>query len=161
MNSFLWVSSCHACASCIVLPLPAADCCPRFPWSAVAACLMLMLRCHDACVTWDAGVVGITQFRRYWWPLARVQRSTSYCHKNCGRTRLGSGSHGQEEGQRWGFRSGRRFAPCLRGGGRGKFSAGWLGTGAGCRFTSREATRHWYQAKQGKCGHTFPPPGGS
>ena len=34
-------------------------------------------------------------------------------------------------------------------------------TGAGCRFTSREATRHRYQASQGKCGHTFPPPGGS
>ena len=34
-------------------------------------------------------------------------------------------------------------------------------TGAGCRFTSREATRNWYQDKQGKCGHTFPPPGGS
>ena len=33
--------------------------------------------------------------------------------------------------------------------------------GAGCRLTSWEATRHWYQDKQGKCGHTFPPPGGS
>ena len=32
---------------------------------------------------------------------------------------------------------------------------------AGCRFTSQEATRHRYQAGQGKCGHTFPPPGGS
>ena len=42
---------------------------------------------------------------------------------------------------------GRRFAPCLRGGGRGKFSAGWLGTGTGCRFISWEATGHWYQAK--------------
>ena len=38
--------------------------------------------------------------------------------------------------------------------------AGWC-TGAGCRFTSQEATRHRYQAKQGRCGHTFPPPGGS
>ena len=26
---------------------------------------------------------------------------------------------------------------------------------------SREATRNWYQAGQGRCGHTFPPPGGS
>ena len=52
-------------------------------------------------------------------------------------------------------------APGLRGGGRGKFSAGRQCTGAGCRFTSRKATRHRYQAGQGKCGHTFPPPGGS
>ena len=28
-------------------------------------------------------------------------------------------------------------------------------------FTSQEATRHRYQAGQGKCGHTSPPPGGS
>ena len=63
------------------------------------------------------------------------------------------GSHGQEEGQRWGFRSGRRFAPCLRGGGRGKFSAGGRCTEAGCRFTSQEATRSWYQAAKGWCGH--------
>ena len=28
-------------------------------------------------------------------------------------------------------------------------------------FSPREATRHWYQACQGRCGHTFPPPGGS
>ena len=27
-------------------------------------------------------------------------------------------------------------------------------------FTSWKATRHRYQAGQGKCGHTFPPPGG-
>ena len=26
---------------------------------------------------------------------------------------------------------------------------------------SQEATRHRYQACQGRCGHTFPPPGGS
>ena len=32
--------------------------------------------------------------------------------------------------------------------------------GAGCRFTSQEATRHRNQAGQGRCGHTFPPPGG-
>ena len=32
---------------------------------------------------------------------------------------------------------------------------------AGCRFTSQEATRHRYQEGQGRCGHTFPPPGGS
>ena len=29
-------------------------------------------------------------------------------------------------------------------------------TGAGCRFTSQEATRHRSQACQGRCGHTFP-----
>ena len=52
------------------------------------------------------------------------------------------------------FRSGRRFALCLRGGGRGKFSAGRRCTGAGCRFTSHEATRHRYQAAKGRCGHT-------
>ena len=32
---------------------------------------------------------------------------------------------------------------------------------AGCRFHSQEATRHKYQVCQGRCGHTFPPPGGS
>ena len=56
---------------------------------------------------------------------------------------------------------GRRFASCLRGGGRGKFSAGRRCTGAGCRFSPQEATRQRYQARQGKCGHTFPPPGSS
>ena len=60
-----------------------------------------------------------------------------------------------------GFRSGRRFASCLRGGGRCKFSAGRRCTGAGCRFHSQEATRHRYQACQGRCGHTFDPHGGS
>ena len=44
---------------------------------------------------------------------------------------------------------------------RGKFSAGRRCAGAGCRFSSQEATRHRYQAGQGRCGHTFPPPGGS
>ena len=39
--------------------------------------------------------------------------------------------------QCWGFRSGRRFAPCLRGGGRGKFSAGRRCSEAGCRSTSQ------------------------
>ena len=59
-------------------------------------------------------------------------------------------SHGHKVGQKWGFLSGRRFASCRRGGGRGKFSAGRRCTGAGCKFTSKE-----------RCGHTFPPPGGS
>ena len=40
----------------------------------------------------------------------------------------------------------------------GKFSACRRCTGAGCRFHSRKSTRHWYQAGQGRCGHTFPPP---
>ena len=34
-------------------------------------------------------------------------------------------------------------------------------TGAGCRFISRLATRHWYQARWWWCGDTFYPPGGS
>ena len=42
-----------------------------------------------------------------------------------------------------------------------KFSAGRRCTGAGCRFTSQVATRSWYQAAKGWCGHSFPPPGGS
>ena len=41
------------------------------------------------------------------------------------------------------------------------FRLGRRCTEAGCRFTSQEATRHGYQARQGRCGHTFPPPGGS
>ena len=51
--------------------------------------------------------------------------------------------------------------PVSGGGDRGKFSAGRRCTGAGCRFTSRKATRHRYKAGQRRCGHTFPPPGGS
>ena len=43
----------------------------------------------------------------------------------------------------------------------GQFSAGRRCTGAGCRLTSQEATRHRFQAAKGRCGHTFPPPGGS
>ena len=62
--------------------------------------------------------------------LLPVCKSTSYNLEVC------------SQGQRWGFRSSRRFASCLRGGGRGKFSAGWRG----CRFTSQVATRSWYQA---------------
>ena len=85
-----------------------------------------------------------------------VQKSTSY--------NLGTGRQGPtwRRGSKGGVSSpARRFAPCLRGGGRGKFSAGWWWSEAGCRFTSKEATRNWYQAGEGKCGHTFPPPGGS
>ena len=51
-----------------------------------------------------------------------------------------AGSHVEEGFQNWGFQSSRRFAPCLIGGGRGKFSAGWWFSEAGCRFTSQEAT---------------------
>ena len=57
-------------------------------------------------------------------------------HNSCLNTGRVTGSHGHKEGQRWGFRSGRRFASCLRGGGRGKFSAGRRCTEAGCRFHS-------------------------
>ena len=39
--------------------------------------------------------------------------------------------------------------------------AGRRCTGAGCRFISKDATRHRYQPAKGWCGHTFPPPGGS
>ena len=38
-------------------------------------------------------------------------------------------SHRKEVHQRWGFRSGRRFAPCPKGGGKGKCSVGRPGTG--------------------------------
>ena len=64
--------------------------------------------------------------------LLPVHRSTSYCLNNsCSDTGRVKGPHGHKEGQRWSFQSGRRFSSCLRGGGRGKFSAGWR-TGAGC-----------------------------
>ena len=53
---------------------------------------------------------------------------------------LWPGSHGQEEGPKWGFQSSRKFASCLRGGVRGEFSAGWPSTGAGCCALSRAAT---------------------
>ena len=43
-----------------------------------------------------------------------------------------------------------------RGGGRGKFSAGRPGAGAGCRFTSQEATRRRYQEGQGKVRSHLP-----
>ena len=59
-----------------------------------------------------------TEFRCFWWLVARAQ-----VHQSQSET-LWGGSHGHKEGQRWGFRSGRRFASCLRGGGRGKISAG-------------------------------------
>ena len=85
--------------------------------------------------------------------LLPVCKSTSY--------HLEVGTRRRRGYQKWEFRTGRRFAPCLRGGGRGKFSAGRRCSGAGCRFTSQEATRHWYQAGQGRSGHTFSPPEGS
>ena len=44
--------------------------------------------------------------------------------------RLKSGSQVEEKFQRWGFQTGRRFASCLRGGGRGKFPAGRPVTGS-------------------------------
>ena len=67
----------------------------------------------------------------------------------------------QEAYQRWGFRSARRFASCLRGGGRSKFSAGRPSTGAGCCALFRTATRTRNQAGEGLCGDSFHPPGGS
>ena len=89
--------------------------------------------------------------------LLPVQRSTSYCLENSwSDTVRVQGPTGTKRGQRWGFQSGRRFAPCLRGGGRGKFSAGRRCTGAGCRFTSQEATRHGYQARSGEVRSHLP-----
>ena len=93
--------------------------------------------------------------------VAHTHASTLHGAQNSWSDTVRVGSHGHKEGQRWGFQSGRRFASCHRGGGRGKFSASRRCTGAGCRFHSQEATRIRYQACQGRCGHTFPPPGGS
>ena len=45
-----------------------------------------------------------------------VQKSTSYCLRNSWSDTVRAQD---KEGQRWGFRPGRRFASCLRGGGRG------------------------------------------
>ena len=96
--------------------------------------------------------------------LLPVQRSTSYCLGNSwsdtGRVTGPTGRRCTKGGVSG---PGRRFASCLRGGGRGKFSAGRRCTGAGCRFTSQEATRH-FRNQAGSRGsvwlHTFPPPGG-
>ena len=55
----------------------------------------------------------------------------------------------------------RKICVLSTGGGRGKFSASRLCTGAGCWSLTRKATRHRCQAVKGRCGHTFPPPGGS
>ena len=101
-------------------------------------------------------VAGAVHARRTVTPMHALNAHNSW--SDTGRVQ---GPTGKEEFQRWGFPSGRRCASCLRGGGRGQFSAGRRCTGAGCRFTSQEATRHRYQAGQGRCGHTFPPPGGS
>ena len=132
------------------------DCCARFPRS-FAAVVAADVAMPDACVNgrsrgsrnhaFNSGGAG---------GLLPVCKSTSSHLDVCSQ-----GPTGRKRVKGGVSRFGRRFAPCLRGGGRGKFSAGRLGAEAGCRFTSREATRHWYQAKQGKCGHTFPPPGGS
>ena len=62
--------------------------------------------------------------------LLLVCKSTSYNLEGCSQ-----GPTEEEVYQRWGFRSGQRFAPCLRGGDRGTFSAGRLFAGADCRFT--------------------------
>ena len=70
--------------------------------------------------------------------LLPVQRST--CYKPGWRW---EGSHGNKEYQRWEV----NFRPA--GSVRGQV-AGSL---------PRKATRHRYQACQGRCGHTFPPPG--
>ena len=65
---------------------------------------------------------------------------------------LQPGSHGLEAYQRWGFPSGRRFAYCLRGGGRSKISACPPSTSAGCCALFPTATRTRNQACEGLCG---------
>ena len=58
-----------------------------------------------------------------------------------------------------GFRSGRRFASCLRAGVNFRQPGGvrWQVAGS---LPGRQPS-HRYQAVEGRCGHTFPPPGGS
>ena len=68
------------------------------------------------------------------------ERSTSHNLDACGQ-----GPTGTKRVKGGGFQSGRRFDPCLRGGGRGKFSAGWHWAVAGCRSRTGKATRHRYQ----------------
>ena len=131
------------------------DCCARFPRS-FAAVVAADVAMPDACANgrtrgsrvdaFNSGSAG---------GLLPVCKSTSYHLEVCsqgptGRKRVKGGVSGPAEDLR----------PCLRGGGRGKFSAGWRCTGAGCRFTSQEATRHRFSRQvHGRCGHTFPPPG--
>ena len=94
--------------------------------------------------------------------LMLVQRSTSYCLVNSwsdtvrvqgptGTKRVKGGGSGPAEDLR----------PVSEVEAGGKFSAGRPCTEAGCRFTSREATRHRNQANQGGCGpHRAPTPPG-
>ena len=94
--------------------------------------------------------------------LLPVQRSTSYCLNNSwsdtvrvqgptGTRRVKGGVSGLAEDLRpvSEVEAGVNFRPagCVRGQVAGSLPC--------------EATGHWYQVKQGKCGHTFPPPGGS
>ena len=79
--------------------------------------------------------------------LSPVQKSTSYnldvCpHGPTGRRRVKGGVSGP----------GRRFASCLRGGGRRKFLAGRQCTGAGCGVRTRTATRTRHQVVQEESG---------
>ena len=56
----------------------------------------------------------------------------AHSHNSWSDTVRSQGPTWEEEGTKeWGFQSGRRFASCLRGGGRGKFSAGRQCAGAG------------------------------
>ena len=89
--------------------------------------------------------------------VAHAHASTLHgAHNSWSDTARVQGPTGTREGQKVGFPA-EDLLPVSEVGGRGKFSAGAGGcTGAGCRFTSRKATRHRYQACQGRCGHTFP-----
>ena len=70
-----------------------------------------------------------------------------------------SGSHAEEGFQRRGFRSGRRFASCLRGGGRVNFRpAGGIRTQVAGSLPGRQPDAG--SRRDGRCGHTFSPPGG-
>ena len=60
-----------------------------------------------------------------------------------------AGSNGHKEGQRWGFWSGRRFAPCLRGVGSSKFSAGRLCAGQVVGHFPRQPGADTRRAREG------------
>ena len=62
-----------------------------------------------------------TQFRWYWRPLACAEVHQFLPRKFVVGHGLVTGSHAEAGYQRWGFRSGRRFSSCFRGGGRVNF----------------------------------------
>ena len=136
-----------ACARLPAVPSVSACVCPVSSSSAVSAAVAhaRSTPMHDA---HNSGGTG---------GLLPVQRSTSYCLGNSwsdtdrvtgptGRRCTKGGVSGPAEDLRpvSEVEAGVNFRP-----------AG--GAGAGCRFHLQETTRHRNQARQGKCGHTFPP----